>query len=117
MKYDIPEGKWRHICKSFEWEQNNGNPAKGLVGTFTQDGPYLRWQSEDGQENMFIEVIDIEVSDVGSQRRVYIKHRSGLQYFFKKAEEQNGTKGKIGGRNPSHGNGQGNKKSHARRSP
>lgn len=93
-----------------EWEAYNRNTAKGMIGTFSTDGPYLRWQSEDGQENMFIEVKDIVLGD----DKMYVKHRSGLQYYFEKAEEPNGKKGQIRRGHTKSGNGPGDQKSSQR---
>ncbi len=89
-----------------EWEAYNHNTAKGMTGTFSTEGVYLRWQSDDGQENMFIEVKDI----VMNEEKMYVRHRSGLQYYFEKVEDHNGKKGQIGRGNSSHSNGTRNKK-------
>jgi len=83
----IPQGNWKHLQKSKEWEAFNKNTAKGLVGTFSADGVYLRWQSTDGQENLHIEVKDMLVTE----GRMWIKHRSGLQYWFEKEEKEDVT--------------------------
>lgn len=108
----IPEGRWKHLQKSMEWEAYNKNTAKGLVGKFSVDGRYLKWQADEpiNPETIFMEVKDIE--EVNG--RLWIKHRSGLQYWFEKVEDTNGTKKRKtntttrspSGGNPASGNGQ-----------
>lgn len=79
-KIEIPKGKWKHLKKSYQWEQYNENNAKNKVGEFGTEAQYLVWKSDDSRESLFMEVKEIkETNDT-----LYIRHRSGLEYWFKK---------------------------------
>lgn len=79
-KFNIPEGKWKHVKKSWSWEQHNDNFAKGKTGDFRMSGAYLHWQSNDATTSLFIEVKAIRETKL----TLYIIHRSGLEYWFKR---------------------------------
>ena len=79
-KFNLPPGKWKHVKKSYEWEKNNRNGAKGMVGEFSEEKRYLVWQSDDGKETLFMEVKEIRTDGI----TLYIRHRSGLEYWFTK---------------------------------
>ncbi len=74
------KGNWRHLKKSYAWEQYNENNAKNKIGSFGTEAQYLVWQSDDAREHLFIEVKEYRIND----DTLYIKHRSGLEYWFKK---------------------------------
>lgn len=80
--FDIPTGKWKHLKKSYEWEKYNENNAKNKLGEFGTEAQYLVWKSDDSRETLFMEVKDIRVTD----KQVYVRHRSGLEYWFGKEE-------------------------------
>lgn len=81
-KFDIPKGNWKHIKKSSEWEQYNENPAKNKVGDFSPCGAYLKWETMDGKVSLFMEVKTI----FKKNQVLFIRHRSGLCYWFVSAE-------------------------------
>ena len=104
--FDIPEGLWRHTKKSYEWENWNVNTAKNKVGSFKEDRHYLRWDSEDGSETLFMEVKELlEYRD-----SLYVRHRSGLEYWFDKEVDDGKIKKTSRRRYPATGNGRRNKK-------
>lgn len=104
-EFEIPQGVWKHLKKSQEWETYNENYAKGKNGYFSETGKYLKWDSSDGKVTMFIEVHKIRIA----LDTLLLTHRSGLMYWFKKEGKDGSSKKKeektAEGRNTSSGYG------------